>query len=261
MRAAVSAWWTYSRRLDILETFQKALQQEKEKLKGYQAAMAMLDHYGGEQIVANAPATRRIFAMLETLARMDSTIMLYGESGVGKEVAANFVRRHSQRKDAVFVPVNCATIPNELIEAELFGYEKGAFTGALKEGKAGLFEVANGGTIFMDEVGELPLPAQAKLLRVLENGEFRRLGGSQVQKTDVRIIAATNRNLKEMVEEKTFRDDLYYRLNVVPVTIPPLRERPGGFVRAGKSVSGPVQPQARKSAGTVGTGSGGVAEL
>lgn len=132
---------------------------------------------------------------------------------------------------------------------------------APKEGKAGLFEVANGGTIFMDEVGELPLPAQAKLLRVLENGEFRRLGGSQVQKTDVRIIAATNRNLKEMVEEKTFRDDLYYRLNVVPVTIPPLRERPGGFVRAGKSVSGPVQPQARKSAGTVGTGSGGVAEL
>ena len=217
---------TYSRRLDILETFQKALQQEKEKLKGYQAAMAMLDHYGGEQIVANAPATRRIFAMLETLARMDSTIMLYGESGVGKEVAANFVRRHSQRKDAVFVPVNCATIPNELIEAELFGYEKGAFTGALKEGKAGLFEVANGGTIFMDEVGELPLPAQAKLLRVLENGEFRRVGGSQVQKTDVRIIAATNRNLKKMVEEKTFRDDLYYRLNVVPVTIPPLRERP-----------------------------------
>lgn len=151
---------------------------------------------------------------------------LWGVRAWARRWRLNFVRRHSQRKDAVFVPVNCATIPNELIEAELFGYEKGAFTGALKEGKAGLFEVANGGTIFMDEVGELPLPAQAKLLRVLENGEFRRVGGSQVQKTDVRIIAATNRNLKKMVEEKTFRDDLYYRLNVVPVTIPPLRERP-----------------------------------
>ena len=217
---------TYSRQLDVLETFQKELRQEKEKLKGYQAAMAMMDYHGEDQIVANDPATRRVFASLEALARMDSTIMLYGESGVGKEVAANFIRRHSIRKDAVFVPVNCAAIPNELIESELFGYEKGAFTGALKEGRAGLFEVANGGTLFMDEVGELPLAAQAKLLRVLESGEFRRVGGSEIQKTDVRIIAATNRDLKRMVAENTFRDDLYYRLNVVPITIPPLRERP-----------------------------------
>jgi len=218
---------TYSRRLDILETFQKELQREKEKLKGYQAAMEMTDYRGENQVVADDPATRKIFSILETLARMDSTIMLYGESGVGKEVATNFIRRHSGRKDAVFVPVNCAAIPNELIEAELFGYEKGAFTGALKEGRAGLFEVANGGIIFMDEVGELPLTAQAKLLRVLESGEFRRVGGSKTQKTDVRIIAATNRDLKRMVAEKAFREDLYYRLNVVPITIPPLRERPG----------------------------------
>lgn len=217
---------TYSRQLDVLETFQKELRQEREKLKGYQAAMAMMDYHGEDQIVAHDPATRRVFASLEALARMDSTIMLYGESGVGKEVAANFIRRHSARRDAVFVPVNCAAIPNELIESELFGYEKGAFTGALKEGRAGLFEIANGGTLFMDEVGELPLAAQAKLLRVLESGEFRRVGGSEIQKTDVRIIAATNRDLKRMVAEKTFRDDLYYRLNVVPITIPPLRERP-----------------------------------
>lgn len=218
---------TYSRRLDILETFQKEFQREKETLKGYRAAMEMMDYAHSENhLVANDPATRKIFSMLEVLARMDSTIMLYGESGVGKEVAANFIRRHSMRKDAVFVPVNCAAIPNDLIEAELFGYEKGSFTGALKEGRAGLFEVANGGTVFMDEVGELPLQAQAKLLRVLESGEFRRVGGSTIQKTDVRIIAATNRDLKKMVADKTFRDDLYYRLNVVPITIPPLRDRP-----------------------------------
>lgn len=217
---------TYSRQLDVLETFQKELRQEREKLKGYQAAMAMMDYHGEDQVVTHDPATRRVFASLEALARMESTIMLYGESGVGKEVAANFIRRHSARRDAVFVPVNCAAIPNELIESELFGYEKGAFTGALKEGRAGLFEIANGGTLFMDEVGELPLAAQAKLLRVLESGEFRRVGGSEIQKTDVRIIAATNRDLKHMVAEKTFRDDLYYRLNVVPITIPPLRERP-----------------------------------
>ena len=217
---------TYSRRLDVLETFQEELRREKETLKGYQAAMEMMDYHGENQVIANDLSTRKVFAALETLARMDSTIMLYGESGVGKEVAANFIRRHSQRKDAVFMPVNCAAIPNELIESELFGYEKGAFTGALKEGRAGLFEVANGGTIFMDEVGELPLAAQAKLLRVLESGEFRRVGDSKSQKSDVRIIAATNRDLKRMVADKTFRDDLYYRLNVVPVTIPPLRERP-----------------------------------
>ena len=218
---------TYSRRLDILETFQRELRQEREKLKGYQAAIEMLDNsHGEDQIVANDQATKRMFSTLESLARMDSTIMLYGESGVGKEVAANFIRRRSTRKDAIFLPVNCAAIPDELIEAELFGYEKGAFTGALREGRAGLFEVANGGTVFLDEVGELPLQAQAKLLRVLENGEFRRVGGSEPQRTDVRIIAATNRDLKRMISEKTFRDDLYYRLNVVPITVPPLRDRP-----------------------------------
>ena len=218
---------TYSRRMDILETFQKELQQEKEKLKAYRAAMELFDSSGAENaVVMNDSVTRKVFSTLESLARMDSTIILYGESGVGKEVAANFVRRHSNRKDAIFVPVNCATIPTELIESELFGYEKGAFTGALKEGRAGLFEVADGGTVFLDEVGELPLSAQAKLLRVLESGEFRRVGGTQIRKTDVRIIAATNRDLKKMVEEKAFRNDLYYRLNVVPITLPPLRERP-----------------------------------
>lgn len=177
-------------------------------------------------LIARDPGMARIVEALKKYAASDVTVLLTGESGTGKEVLANFVRQNSRRSGGAFLSVNCAAIPNDLIESELFGYEKGAFTGARREGKPGLFELADGGTIFLDEVGELSLVAQSKLLRVLETGEFMRVGGSQVQKADVRIIAATNRELKAMVAAKEFRDDLYYRLCVVPVSVPPLRERP-----------------------------------
>lgn len=176
-------------------------------------------------LIAEDPRMKEIVSTLHTYAQSDVTILLTGESGTGKEVLADYIRQNSSRQDAPFLSINCAAVPNELIESELFGYEKGAFTGAKREGKPGIFDLANGGTIFLDEVGELSLLAQSKLLRVLESGEFMRVGGQKLQKTDVRIIAATNRDLKAMIEARQFRADLYYRLCVIPVDIPPLRER------------------------------------
>lgn len=177
-------------------------------------------------LIAEDPHMKEIVQTLKKYAQSDVTILLTGESGTGKEVLAGLIRQHSLRRDMPFLSINCAAVPNDLIESELFGYEKGAFTGASREGKPGLFELANGGTIFLDEVGELSLMAQSKLLRVLESGEFMRVGGQKVQKTNVRIVAATNRDLKTMISQKEFRADLYYRLCVLPVSIPPLRERP-----------------------------------
>ncbi len=166
-----------------------------------------------------------VVQIAKRIAPLDTTLLLTGETGVGKDEVAKFVYKNSSRSTKQFIKINCGAIPEALIEAELFGYEKGAFTGANKEGKMGLFEVADEGTLFLDEIGELPLDMQVKLLRVLQDNEFQRVGGVKLIKTDVRIIAATNRNLEEMVEEKTFREDLYYRLNIVPIYIPPLRER------------------------------------
>ena len=177
-------------------------------------------------LIAEDPHMKEIVQTLKKYAQSDVTILLTGESGTGKEVLAGLIRQNSLRRDTPFLSVNCAAVPNDLIESELFGYEKGAFTGASRDGKPGLFELSNGGTIFLDEVGELSLMAQSKLLRVLESGEFMRVGGQKVQKTDVRIVAATNRDLKAMIAQKEFRADLYYRLCVLPVSIPPLRERP-----------------------------------
>ncbi|WP_169733577.1 sigma 54-interacting transcriptional regulator [Clostridiisalibacter paucivorans] len=155
----------------------------------------------------------------------DITVLLFGESGVGKEVVAKFIHKNSNRLEKPFIKVNCGAIPENLIESELFGYEQGAFTGANKDGKMGLFEVANGGTLFLDEIGELPLNMQVKLLRVLQENEVKRVGGVKSIKIDVRIISATNRDLEKMVKQKLFREDLFYRLNVIPINIPPLRER------------------------------------
>lgn len=160
------------------------------------------------------------------VAPMDTAVMLLGETGVGKEVMAKYIYQHSLRAANSFIRVNCGAIPENLIESELFGYEGGAFTGANKSGKMGLFELANGGTIFLDEVGELPKDMQVKLLRVLQEQEVMRIGGTAPIKIDSRVIAATNRNLEEMVKQKLFREDLYYRLTVFPIQIPPLRMRP-----------------------------------
>ncbi|MGB3366487.1 MAG: sigma 54-interacting transcriptional regulator, partial [Acidaminobacteraceae bacterium] len=155
----------------------------------------------------------------------NSTILLRGESGTGKELFARAIQNLSTRRMAKFFTLNCAAIPDTLVESELFGYEKGSFTGASDKGKVGLFEEASGGTIFLDEIGELSLKMQSKLLRVLQEGKIRRIGSNTEINVDVRIIAATNRNLEKMIDEKAFREDLFYRLNVIPVFIPPLNER------------------------------------
>lgn len=159
------------------------------------------------------------------VAETDSTILLTGESGVGKSLLAKTIHRSSERKQKVLMKINCAAIPETLIESELFGYEGGAFTGADHRGKAGLLEKAKGGTVFLDEISELPLHLQSKLLGVIQDKEFYRVGGREAQNTDIRLIAATNKDLAKLVDEGQFREDLYYRLNVVPIAIPPLRER------------------------------------
>lgn len=181
--------------------------------------------FTGSNIIAEDNKTVNLLHMARKVSEVDTTVILLGESGVGKEEIAKFIYKNSRRKDKPFIKINCGAIPETLLESELFGYEKGAFTGANKEGKIGLFEAANTGTVFLDEIGELPMNMQVKILRVLQEMEIERIGRVAPIKIDVRIIAATNCNLEEMVEKKIFREDLYYRLNVIPITIPPLRER------------------------------------
>jgi len=183
-----------------------------------------LEHHHHE-VVGDSEGIRRVLQAAEQVAPTDSTVLVLGETGTGKELIARTIHEHSRRKGRVMVKVNCAALPATLIESELFGREKGAFTGALTR-EIGRFELASGSTIFLDEVGELPIELQSKLLRVLQEGEFERLGGPKTIKVDVRVIAATSRNLLQAVREGKFRDDLFYRLNVFPITIPPLRERP-----------------------------------
>jgi DNA-binding NtrC family response regulator len=178
-----------------------------------------------QEFVGNTPAMRRVVELVSKVAPTDSTVLLLGESGTGKEVVAGTIHRMSPRRDKPFIAINCAALPEQILESELFGHVKGAFTGAESD-KVGLFEEAEGGTLFLDEVGDMALAAQAKLLRVLQNGEIRRVGDTSVRHVDVRILAATNRDLVRDVEEKRFREDLYFRLNVIQVAIPPLRERP-----------------------------------
>ena len=176
------------------------------------------------EIVGNSNALLQVFAQVEQVAPMQATVLLLGETGTGKGVVARAIHAASLRKDRPLITVNCTTLPAALVESELFGREKGAFTGA-HERQIGRFELANGGTIFLDEIGEMPMELQCKLLRVIQDGEFERLGSSRTIKTDVRIIAATNRNLVEAIRDGRFREDLFYRLNVFPITVPPLRER------------------------------------
>ncbi|MDT4803335.1 Regulatory protein AtoC [compost metagenome] len=175
-------------------------------------------------LVGTSRAIGSVRQMMQQVADTDASVLILGESGTGKEVVARNLHYHSKRRDAPFVPVNCGAIPAELLESELFGHEKGAFTGAITS-RAGRFELANGGTLFLDEIGDMPLPMQVKLLRVLQERTFERVGSNKTQSVDVRIIAATHKNLEQMIETAAFREDLYYRLNVFPIEMAPLRER------------------------------------
>jgi len=177
-----------------------------------------------EEIVGSSPALERVLAQVAKVAQTDSTVLILGETGTGKELVARAIHKRSRRATGAFIRVNCAAIPPSLIASELFGHEKGAFTGALQR-RLGRFEAADGGTIFLDEIGDLPAEAQVALLRVLQEREIERVGSSHPIPVDVRVIAATNRDLEAAVERGTFREDLFYRLNVFPVRLPPLRER------------------------------------
>jgi two-component system response regulator AtoC len=179
---------------------------------------------GFEEIVGTSPAMREVFSMVEQVAEADATVLLRGETGTGKELVARAIHRRSPRRERPFVAVNCTAIPRDLMESEFFGHEKGAFTGAVAR-RIGRFEQAHGSTLFLDEVGDLDLAIQAKLLRVLQEQELTRVGAQDAIRVDVRIVAATNRDLEALVHDGRFRDDLYYRLNVIPIRLPPLRER------------------------------------
>src|SRR5208283_322646 len=180
-------------------------------------------------LVGNTPAMQEIYKTIGRVAESDATVLIHGESGTGKELVARAIHYHSKRTGRPFVAVNSAAIPSELLESELFGHEKGAFTGAIGR-KIGKFEAAAGGTLFLDEIGDMDLPLQGKLLRVLQEKEFERVGGTEAIKTDVRVLAATHHNLEKMVREKRFREDLFYRLNVIQINIPPLRKRKDDIV-------------------------------
>ena len=210
----------------LLRTVERAL--EKQSLiaenRRLRSEIDRLHHGGGSTILGSSPTMRASLKIVEQAAPSSATVLLLGESGTGKELFATEIQRRSPRAENALVAVNCAALPETILEAELFGYEKGAFTGAVAQRK-GRFEAAHGGTMFLDEIADMSPALQAKLLRVLENGTFERLGSNRTISVDVRIIAATNRDLKTMVEEGSFREDLYYRLNVITIRIPPLRDR------------------------------------
>jgi DNA-binding NtrC family response regulator len=203
---------------------EKALEVSKLRDENRELREALGQRYQFENIIGSSPAMQDIFATIMRVAPTRATVLLAGESGVGKDMIARAIHQHSPRKDRPFVKINCTAIPENLMESELFGYEKGAFTGA-DISKPGKFEQANTGTVMLDEIGDVPASVQVKLLRILQEREFERLGSNRTQQTDVRVIAATNVDLRAALEQGTFREDLYYRLNVVPMNIPPLRER------------------------------------
>jgi len=214
----------FSQAESFAKEYYAKLEEEKQQLR--KMFHYILDTGASKEFVAESAQMRELFHFAETISGISATIIVYGESGTGKEVLVRHIHKCSTLSDQIFLPVNCAAIPKDLMESEFFGYEKGAFTGASREGKPGIFELADKGTLFLDEIGELPWDMQSKLLRVLESGEFKRLGGKSIKTATVRIIAATNRDLLGMVNRGMFREDLYYRLNVIPLRVPPLRERP-----------------------------------
>lgn len=218
---------SYSHDVTELINLQHYLQVLEEDIERVKSELDMLrnKHLHADGIIANSEEMKNVIDTALRVAEVDATILLLGESGVGKSHIAKFIHNHSGRAKGPFIEVNCGAIPDALFEAELFGYESGAFTGANPKGKMGLAELASGGTLFLDEVGELSLINQVKLLKMIQEKRFFRLGGTREREADFRLIAATNRDLEAAVIEKTFREDLYFRLNVVPITIPPLRRR------------------------------------
>lgn len=215
------------RDITALNEMRESLQDKDEIIRQQNSQLETMKlRLGVGTIVANSKAFTQVVELARRAATFDgATVLILGESGTGKEVISELIVNTSPRKDKPYLQINCGAIPENLIESELFGYEKGAFTGADAKGRKGLFEAANGGTVFLDEIGDLPLHMQVKLLRVLQQRRIVRVGGTETVNLDVRIIAATNKNLKQMVKEGRFREDLYYRLNVVPIEIPPLRDR------------------------------------
>lgn len=203
-----------------LERVEKKNKKYLKELTTIKEILRKSDDFIGENI-----KIKKIKEIIKAVAKTDATIMISAETGCGKEILAKEIHKKSDRKNHPYIKINCAAIPESLIESELFGYEQGAFTGAVNKGKKGMFELANGGTILLDEIGEMPMQLQTKLLRVLQEKELMRIGGTSSIKLDVRVIAATNQNLEELVAKKEFRQDLFYRLNVIPISIPPLRER------------------------------------
>jgi DNA-binding NtrC family response regulator len=209
---------------ELLITVQRALEYRAIVAENEQLKAELDNRYRFENIIAESASMRKICDMIQRVAPTDSTILVLGESGTGKELVAKAIHAYSSRSRNRFVPINCAALPEPLLESELFGHVKGAFTGAVST-KDGLFEVADGGTIFLDEIGSMPLSIQAKLLRVLQDQQIRKVGGTESVAVNARVVAATNDRLENMIEKGTFREDLYYRLSVIPIEIPPLRER------------------------------------
>ncbi|RNF40336.1 PAS domain S-box protein [Planococcus salinus] len=220
---------TNIRDLSDLNSLQNALSKANELNKSYQREIEKLkraESFVDGRTVVESEQMRIIYDTAKRIVNVSATVLILGETGVGKDVLAKYIYNKSERqRSGKFIKVNCGAIPANLLESELFGYAGGAFSGASKNGKPGMFELANKGVLFLDEIGEMPLELQVKLLRVIQEREIQRVGGTTSKKIDVRLIAATNRNLKEMVQEGQFREDLYYRLNVVPIVIPPLRDR------------------------------------
>jgi DNA-binding NtrC family response regulator len=202
----------------------KALEKRQLLSENVYLRQQLHNKYDFANIIGSSPPMQQLFARMKKIAGTDSTVLVLGESGTGKELVARAIHFNSHRKDKPFIPVNCAAIPESLLEGELFGHMKGSFTGAIRD-KIGKFEAANGGTIFLDEIGTIPMHLQTKLLRVLQEQEIERIGSTRTIKLDVRVISATNLNLEAEVRKSSFREDLYYRLNVIPVVLPPLRER------------------------------------
>lgn len=208
---------------ELLLTIKRALE-HRDLLFQNEALTKQAKQHRASRIIGNSPVLNQLIQLAEKAAKSESNILIEGETGTGKELLADFIHQHSARRTKPFVVINCASLPDQLIESELFGYEKGAFTDA-KTSKPGLVEIANGGTLFLDEIGEMSLNIQPKMLRFLENGEYRRVGGVNSLSSDVRVIGATNKNLLEETEKKMFRRDLLFRLNVITLVVPPLRER------------------------------------